>query len=53
MYANRRTGATTGAWPGVQSFGSWKASGLTGKNAFAPHYLPLFMREQDGTLKNV
>ena len=51
LYANRSTGATTGAWPGVQSFGGWKASGLTGKNAFGPHYLPLFMREQNQTLK--
>src|SRR5205814_5860997 len=23
-YCNRRGGATTGAWPGVQSFGGWK-----------------------------
>jgi 1-pyrroline-5-carboxylate dehydrogenase len=53
VYANRRTGATTGAWPGVQSFGGWKASSLTGKNAFGPHYLPLFMREQNRTLKDV
>lgn len=50
LYANRRTGATTGAWPGIQSFGGWKGSGLTGKNAFGPHYLPLFMREQNWTL---
>ncbi|MBL8590383.1 MAG: aldehyde dehydrogenase family protein [Methylobacteriaceae bacterium] len=50
LYANRRSGATTGAWPGVQSFGGWKGSGLTGKNAFGPHYLPLFMREQNRTL---
>ncbi|MCC6197245.1 MAG: aldehyde dehydrogenase family protein [Burkholderiales bacterium] len=50
LYANRRSGATTGAWPGVQSFGGWKASGTTGKNAFGPHYLPLFMREQSWTL---
>lgn len=50
LYANRRSGATTGAWPGIQSFGGWKASGLTGKNAFGPYYLPLFMREQSWTL---
>ncbi len=53
LYANRRSGATTGAWPGIQSFGGWKASGLTGKNAFGPHYLPLFMREQNQTLMGV
>jgi 1-pyrroline-5-carboxylate dehydrogenase len=53
LYANRRSGATTGAWPGVQSFGGWKASGTTGKNAFGPHYLPLFMREQSWTLMDI
>lgn len=53
LYANRRTGATTGAWPGTQSFGGWKASGVTGKNAFGPYYLPLFMREQNQTLMQV
>jgi len=49
-YCNRRGGATTGAWPGVQSFGGWKSSGSTGKNALGPHYLPQFMREQSQTL---
>ncbi len=53
VYANRRSGATTGAWPGIQSFGGWKGSGLTGKNAFGPYYLPLFMREQSQTLMQV
>jgi 1-pyrroline-5-carboxylate dehydrogenase len=45
-YANRPTGATTGAWPGFQPFGGCKASGATGKNAGGPHYLQLYMREQ-------
>jgi 1-pyrroline-5-carboxylate dehydrogenase len=49
-YCNRRGGATTGAWPGVQSFGGWKNSGSTGKNALGPYYLPQFMREQSQTL---
>lgn len=49
-YCNRRGGATTGAWPGVQSFGGWKMSGSTGKNALGPYYLPQFMREQSQTL---
>jgi 1-pyrroline-5-carboxylate dehydrogenase len=53
LYANRRSGATTGAWPGIQTFGGWKASGLTGKNGFGPHYLPLYMREQSHTLMKV
>ena len=26
IYVNRRAGATTGAWPGIQSFGGWKGS---------------------------
>ncbi len=45
-YANRPQGATTGAWPGFQPFGGWKASGSTGKNAGGHYYLPLYMREQ-------
>lgn len=36
-YANRPQGATTGAWPGFQPFGGWKASGSSGKNA-GGHY---------------
>jgi 1-pyrroline-5-carboxylate dehydrogenase len=49
-YCNRRGGATTGAWPGVQSFGGWKSSGSTGKGALGPHYLAQFMREQSQTM---
>ncbi len=49
-YCNRRGGATTGAWPGVQSFGGWKNSGSTGKNALGAYYLPQFLREQSQTL---
>jgi len=45
-YVNRSQGATTGAWPGFQPFGGWKASGSTGKNAGGVHYLQLYMREQ-------
>jgi 1-pyrroline-5-carboxylate dehydrogenase len=48
-YCNRRGGATTGAWPGVQSFGGWKASGSSGKNALGPWYVPQFLREQSQT----
>jgi 1-pyrroline-5-carboxylate dehydrogenase len=50
VYCNRRGGATTGAWPGVQSFGGWKNSGSTGKNALGPYYVPQFLREQSQTL---
>jgi len=48
-YANRRGGATTGAWPGAQPFGGWKASGLTGKGVGGPYYLLSYMREQTQT----
>jgi 1-pyrroline-5-carboxylate dehydrogenase len=49
LYANRRTGATTGAWPGVQSFCGWKGSGSTGKGGCGPYYVAQFMREQSQT----
>ena len=49
-YCNRRGGATTGAWPGVQSFGGWKDSGSSGKNALGPYYVSQFMREQSQTI---
>lgn len=44
-YANRPTGATTGAWPGFQPFGGWKGSGSSGKNAGGLYYVQLYMRE--------
>ena len=49
-YCNRRGGATTGAWPGVQSFGGWKGSGSTGKGGLGPYYVAQFMREQSQTI---
>ena len=45
-YSNRRAGATTGAWPGINSFGGWKGSGTSGKSALGPYYVSQFMREQ-------
>jgi 1-pyrroline-5-carboxylate dehydrogenase len=45
-YANRRAGATTGAWPGINPFGGWKASGSTGRGSGGPYYVQQFMREQ-------
>ena len=36
VYVNRRAGATTGAWPGIQSFGGWKGSGSSGKSGLGP-----------------
>jgi 1-pyrroline-5-carboxylate dehydrogenase len=49
LYANRMTGATTGAWPGVNSFCGWKGSGSTGKGGCGPYYVMQFMREQSQT----
>jgi 1-pyrroline-5-carboxylate dehydrogenase len=46
LYANRRAGATTGAWPGINPFGGWKASGSTGRGSGGPHYVQQFLREQ-------
>ena len=50
MYVNRRAGATTGAWPGIQSFCGWKSSGLTGKGGLGPYYVQQFAREQSRTI---
>jgi len=49
LYANRASGATTGAWPGFQTFCGWKGSGSTGKGGLGPHYIQQFMREQSRT----
>jgi len=49
-YVNRRAGATTGAWPGIQPFGGWKASGSTGKAGGGLYYVQQFMREQSQTV---
>lgn len=45
-YANRQAGATTGAWPGINPFGGWKASGSSGRGTGGPYYVQQFMREQ-------
>ncbi len=49
-YVNRAAGATTGAWPDIQSFGGWKGSGTSGAGGGGPWYLRLFVREQSRTL---
>jgi len=49
-YANKRTGATTGAWPGAQPFCGWKGSGSTGKGGCGPFYVAQFAREQSRTV---
>jgi 1-pyrroline-5-carboxylate dehydrogenase len=50
IYANRRGGATTGAWPGAQTFVGWRASGATGRGVGGPNYLLNFVREQSQTI---
>lgn len=50
LYANRASGSTTGAWPGVQSFCGWKGSGVSHKGGLGPNFLQQFMREQSHTL---
>jgi 1-pyrroline-5-carboxylate dehydrogenase len=49
-YANRSQGASTGAWPGYQSFGGWKGSGASGKGTGGPYYILSYLREQSQTL---
>jgi 1-pyrroline-5-carboxylate dehydrogenase len=49
-YCNRREGATTGGWPGVQSVGGWKASSSSSRNTLGPFYVPQFLREQSQTI---
>lgn len=49
VYANRSGGATTGAWPGCQSFCGWKGSGSSGKGGLGPYYVQQFLREQNQT----
>ena len=50
LYVNRASGATTGAWPGYQSFGGWKGSGSTGKAAGSFYYIQQYMHEQSQTV---
>jgi 1-pyrroline-5-carboxylate dehydrogenase len=50
LYVNRRAGATTGAWPGVQPFGGWKGSGSTGKSGLGMYAPAQFLREQSHTI---
>jgi 1-pyrroline-5-carboxylate dehydrogenase len=50
VYVNRRAGATTGAWPGVQPFGGWKGSGSSGKASGGLYYVQQFLREQSRTI---
>lgn len=53
LYANRASGATTGAWPGAQPFCGWKGTGVSGKGGLGSYFLPQFMREQSHTIMSV
>ena len=48
-YANRMQGASTGAWPGYQSFGGWKGSSSVGRGTGGPYYILSYLREQSQT----
>jgi 1-pyrroline-5-carboxylate dehydrogenase len=50
VYVNRPGGATTGAWPGCQPFGGWKASGSSGRNIGGHYTLLNYLREQSQTV---
>ncbi|MDE2856923.1 MAG: aldehyde dehydrogenase family protein [Chloroflexota bacterium] len=50
LYVNREAGATTGAWPGYQSFGGWKGSTGSNKASGSWYYLQQYMREQSHTI---
>ncbi|MGE0210622.1 MAG: aldehyde dehydrogenase family protein [Parvibaculaceae bacterium] len=50
LYVNRRSGATTGAWPGYQTFCGWKGSGVDSKGGLGPFTIPRYMREQSLTV---
>src|SRR5260370_7782200 len=45
-YVNKRTGATTGAWPGAHPFCGWKGSGPPANAAPVPPYRALLLRAQ-------
>jgi len=46
LFVNRAAGATTGGWPGQQSYVGWKGSGSTNRGALGPRYVAQFLREQ-------
>ncbi len=50
LYANRASGATTGAWPGAQPFCGWKGTGVSGKGGLGAWFLPQYLREQSHTI---
>ena len=49
-YANRKQGATTGAWPGTSRSAAGRAPGSTGKAIASFYYLAQYLREQSRTV---
>jgi 1-pyrroline-5-carboxylate dehydrogenase len=50
VYVNRRSSSTTGAWPGLQTFGGWKGSGTSGRSVGGRFYVAQYLREQSQTV---
>ena len=50
VFVNRAAGATSGGWPGQQTYPGWKGSGSTGRGALGPRYVSQFFREQGHTV---
>jgi 1-pyrroline-5-carboxylate dehydrogenase len=46
LFVNRAAGATSGGWPGQQTYCGWKGSGSTGRGALGRRYVGQFLREQ-------
>ncbi|BAB59794.1 1-pyrroline-5-carboxylate dehydrogenase [Thermoplasma volcanium GSS1] len=50
IYANRKSGGSTGSMVGSQPFVGWKLSGVSGKGTGSFYYLQQFLREQSQTI---
>ena len=50
VFVNRAAGATSGGWPGQQTYPGWKGSGSTGRGALGLRYVAQFLREQGHTV---
>jgi 1-pyrroline-5-carboxylate dehydrogenase len=46
LFVNRAAGATTGGWPGQQTYPGWKGSGSTYRGGLGPRYVQQYLREQ-------
>jgi 1-pyrroline-5-carboxylate dehydrogenase len=46
LFVNRAAGATSGGWPGQQTYPGWKGSGSTNRGGLGPRYVAQFLREQ-------